>query len=66
MKKVVTNAGNLEVQIPSFRHNLEAIYGSFSANFARKDIFRGLYISLYLMRLQIAKTKAKIQYRFCP
>ena len=33
---VLIGAGNLEVSLPSFRHGWEAIYGSFSANFATK------------------------------
>ena len=50
---VLIGAGNLEVSLPSFRHGWEAIYGSFSANFATKD-FSEAY--LYLLHLQIVKT----------
>ena len=38
---MVTNRkGKLEVHFPSFKHGLEVIDGSYSANFARKEGFQ--------------------------
>ena len=54
--KVITNGkANLGVHFPSFRHALEAIWGSFSASFAPKRGFQKPF-SPYFLLLQIFKT----------
>ena len=46
------------VHFPSFRHALEAIWGSFSANFATKTGFQKP-ISLYFLHLWNVKTRSR-------
>ena len=57
--KVITNGkANLGVHFPSFRHALEAIWGSFSASFVTKRGFQKPF-SLYFLLLQIVKTPSR-------
>ena len=57
--KVITNGkANLGVHFPSFRHALEAIWGSFSASFVTKRGFQKPF-SLYFLHLQIVKTPSR-------
>ena len=61
MKVTSNRAGDLGVHFPSFRHALEAIWGSFSANFATKRGFQKPF-SLYLLLLQIVKTPSRCKW----
>ena len=60
--KVITNGkANLGVHFPSFRHALEAIWGSFSASFAPKRGFQKPF-SPYFLHLQIVKTPSRCKW----